>query len=64
MLDMLPAKWSDAVRFSAHRYTCHACYSFDGQVKNLGVLCLKGTALLKDDWIDIERDRREKQAAA
>jgi hypothetical protein len=58
----LPPNISEAWRFAAHRETCASCKRFDGETRNLGQLCLAGTKLLKDDWVEIEAHRRAQRS--
>jgi len=50
----LPQPISKAYRFAAHRELCPTCKTFDGQLRNLNVVCTSGLHLLKDDWQEIE----------
>jgi len=59
-----PAESTVAQRFNVHRQGCDRCRSFDGELRNLNVLCLQGTRLLKDDWIELEAARRRRRNAA
>ncbi len=63
-MNFLPANLSDAHRFAGHCETCSQCRAFDGEIRNLGQLCLAGTRLLKDDWVEIEASRRAARARA
>lgn len=61
---LLPPTDGPAQMFYQHRAECPKCNSFDGQVSNLGELCLRGTRALKDDWAYLEELRRRARAAA
>lgn len=63
-MNFLPAKLSEAHRFAGHRELCPQCRRFDGEIRNLGQLCLAGIKLLKDDWVEIEAHRRAQRARA
>jgi hypothetical protein len=63
-MNFLPNKIGDAWRFAAHCENCGCCRRFDGETRNLGQLCLAGTKLLKDDWIEIEAHHRAQRARA
>lgn len=63
-MNFLPANLSQAYRFAGHRELCGCCRKFDGEIRNLGLLCLVGTRLLKDDWVEIEANRRTERARA
>lgn len=36
--------------FRGHWERCHQCGNFDGQVRNLGYLCVKGSRLYQDAY--------------
>ena len=62
MLNFMPPRDGTAQRFYSHQTLCDRCKKYDGSVDGLSTLCLLGTRLLKDDWVELEHVRKIERA--
>ena len=62
MLNFIPPREGSAQRFYSHQTICAQCAKYDGSVGGLSTLCLAGTRLLKDDWVELEHVRKIERA--
>jgi len=61
-MDFMPPRDGSAQRFYCHQKLCDQCAKYDGSVDGLSTLCLMGTKLLKDDWVELEHVRKIERA--